>query len=49
VHLTACRREDGSIDKNAFKVVYVAPMKVRAGSLHAGLRLLPLPPTSPTK
>jgi len=23
-----CRREDGSIDKNAFKMVYVAPMKV---------------------
>lgn len=23
------RREDGSIDKNAFKIVYVAPMKVR--------------------
>lgn len=24
-----CRREDGSIDTSAFKIIYVAPMKVR--------------------
>jgi hypothetical protein len=29
--LPTCRREDGSIDTSAFKIIYVAPMKVRSG------------------
>ncbi len=37
------RRDDGSIDRNAFKIVYVAPMKALVGEMvsNFGKRLEP--------